>query len=392
MPQPQWIASPKYKGVRWYLHDTRKHGVGFDKCFGIRYQVGGKRVETILGWASSGWTENKAMLEREGLIEAYRRGEGPVTLKEKRAIAETKRLEDEAQAITLAQYWEESFAPSARMSKKEASFLKEESHFRHWLNPVLGSKPLQQITLREWDELLKTMNEAGLSPRMREYVSGTLRRILKHAYHRKIVLDPPPTGKQVGATAPKDNRRMRVLSPSEAEDILTHLHARDIHAYNLTRFAMLTGCRASEAFNLTWEHVDLDAALVTFRDTKNKDSRTIPMSSALVEHLSLLGPGMIGSHVFLKRDGTPYKEAPSAFKSTVQELGLNEGRAPRDKVCFHTLRHTAATRLAEVLGLRDLMDIMGWKVVAMAARYIKSNESTKRKAVESVAIVGGVQL
>jgi len=62
----------------------------------------------------------------------------------------------------------------------------------------------------------------------------------------------------------------------------------------------------------------------------------------------------------------------------------NEGRGARDRVSFHTIRHTVATQLAKSLDVRSLMDIMGWKVVAMAARYIHSNEDTKRAAMAAL--------
>jgi len=42
----------KFKGVRYYEHPTRKHGVTKDKYFTIRYQRDGKRLEEAIGWAS----------------------------------------------------------------------------------------------------------------------------------------------------------------------------------------------------------------------------------------------------------------------------------------------------------------------------------------------------
>jgi len=71
-------------------------------------------------------------------------------------------------------------------------------------------------------------------------------------------------------------------------------------------------------------------------------------------------------------------EAPETFRAVVKSLGLNDGRGERDRVSFHTIRHTVATQLAKSLDVRSLMDVMGWKVIAMAARYIHSNEDTKR--------------
>ncbi len=90
--------------------------------------------------------------------------------------------------------------------------------------------------------------------------------------------------------------------------------------------------------------------------------------------------GTPGQHVFTKADGSPYLEAPSAFRSAVKNLGFNQDYSKRDKLVFHSIRHTVATRLAQRLGPRDLMDVMGWRTVQMAMRYVHGNEDAKMKA------------
>lgn len=62
-------------------------------------------------------------------------------------------------------------------------------------------------------------------------------------------------------------------------------------------------------------------------------------------------------------------------------LQLNEGRAVNERFSFHNLRHMAATDLARVLPLRDLMDYMRWKTPAMALRYMHGNEDAQRAAI-----------
>jgi len=84
--------------------------------------------------------------------------------------------------------------------------------------------------------------------------------------------------------------------------------------------------------------------------------------------------------VFISLKGFPYKEAPSAFRTVVDALKLNEGRDPLDKISFHSIRHSVATELAKRLNIRELMDVMGWRTVLMATRYIKGDEDTKRNA------------
>jgi len=53
----------KYPGVRHRLHPTRKNGIKPDMYFAIYYYVNGKRKDEGLGWASKGWTAEKANAE-----------------------------------------------------------------------------------------------------------------------------------------------------------------------------------------------------------------------------------------------------------------------------------------------------------------------------------------
>lgn len=79
-----------------------------------------------------------------------------------------------------------------------------------------------------------------------------------------------------------------------------------------------------------------------------------------------------------------YRQAPYSFEAAVDDLKLNEGRGKRDRLVFHSIRHSVATRLAQRLGPRDLMDVMGWRTVQMAMRYVHGNEAAKAKALATL--------
>ena len=54
------------------------------------------------------------------------------------------------------------------------------------------------------------------------------------------------------------------LSPEELDRLLSHLPR---HAALIVHFAYLTGMRAGEIFNLTWDKVDLENGLSDWRLT-----------------------------------------------------------------------------------------------------------------------------
>jgi len=104
-----WVKSNKYPGVRFRLHPTRKIGTNPDKYLTIFYKLDGKMIQESLGWTSKkwtelgpegqevkcGWTEKRAAGLLAELQENQRLGTGPRTLKEKRELADRKRVEEE---------------------------------------------------------------------------------------------------------------------------------------------------------------------------------------------------------------------------------------------------------------------------------------------------------
>jgi integrase len=90
---------------------------------------------------------------------------------------------------------------------------------------------------------------------------------------------------------------------------ITAEKAKCLHApknISRARFCFLTGRRASEAFSLTWGAVDFSRGSITFPETKNHDSQTIPMTTALMELFDAMGQGLASGLVLLTSNGAPY--------------------------------------------------------------------------------------
>lgn len=72
-------------------------------------------------------------------------------------------------------------------------------------------------------------------------------------------------------------------------------------------FLLLTGCRRGEAAALTWEHVDVEQAVISIPSsiTKNKQWHTLPLSDFLVALLRRRKLLSVGSdYVFPRKDGS----------------------------------------------------------------------------------------
>lgn len=196
---------------------TRTYGIGKDKYYALFYKHEGKTRCEALGWSSEKWTEGKASEVMSKLRDNRAYGTGPQTvaelkgrIKEEREAEEKTRADKAKQQVSLRDYWHEHYYAFGKRSKKANTFEKEESHFKHWLEPNLGDKPLVSISIEDWDRLMRFFDKANLKPRSKQYLSGTLRRIMKHARDRGIAVTIT-TGKQIGATGDANNRRMRVI-------------------------------------------------------------------------------------------------------------------------------------------------------------------------------------
>lgn len=378
-------------GIRCRLHPTRRHGLKPDKYFVLRFTVDGQKHQEALGWSSESWSLGKAQAELSRLKEAHKTGTGPATLAEKREQAEARRKDEQAtqerearQGVTFDAFWHDDYVIALHNRVKPESWQKEEAHFKFWLSPTLGKLPLREITETDLERVQDKIRAAGLSDRSHEYILGTFRRVWKHAFKRKIVAVECPVGK---LDIPKPvNTRLRVLTPEEIQTLLAELAATDQTAHDLTVFALLTGCRASEAFKLKWEYVDFIREAALFPETKNREPREVFLAQEVLAMLKSRGPGRTGEYVFTKRDGTPYDAAPFSFKTVLERLGLNEGRAPRDRATFHNLRHSAATYAARRgVPVKDMQTIFGWKTPSMVFRYAKGSEDVQRRAMKGLA-------
>ena len=79
--------------------------------------------------------------------------------------------------------------------------------------------------------------------------------------------------------------RVRWLQPEEAEQLIDACAA---HMQPLVTFLLYTGARLSEALYLDWRDVDLSRRHVSFTDTKNGESRGVPLHDRVVAALGNL--------------------------------------------------------------------------------------------------------
>ncbi len=375
----RWITSTK--GVRYKEHPERKHGKRADRYYEIQYKRKGKVYNEVIGWNSDGVTQAECERILATLRENWRTGTGAQTFKEMRennlAKAEAEKTQEQLeQSLTIQAIFDNGYM--GVQLHKSASAIKTEKHLmKNHIAPFFRNTPLKDISATMMDNFLrhivtKKAERTGkpLSTATIKYILAVTRQIWNYALSRGLTTIPYPA-KQI--KPPKaDNKRVRFLSRDEAERLLEALKTRSQDTHDMALLSIFTGLRAGEIFKLQWSEVNLVEGFINIRDRKNSDSSTAWLTPRLQEMLVRRhADRTINDLVFPTKEGGSKSEMSNLFTKVVNELGFNDDmKDMRDKVVFHTLRHTFASwHVQRGTPLKTVSVMMGHKTIAMTERY-----------------------
>ena len=388
------MSSKKYPtqfpGVR-YKEKKRKVNGKPDRHFYIRYRLNGKLKEEVIGWSSEGWNAKKASLVLADLRKAHLTGEGPQTLAEQRAFEnerrEQKRLEKkriENETLSFSDYFRERYFPEAEVNKGWRSYQREDSLHRLWIEPVIGKMPFKDIRPFHLERIKKNLVDAGRSARSIQYAFAVIRQVFNHAIKNEIFAGESPTKK---VTRPKvDNKRERFLKQEESQLLLEDLKVRSQQLYEIACISLHCGLRAGEIFKLTWSCIDCDEGTIRVMDSKGGLNRTAHMTEKVREIFLSKEKAEPTSLIFKNRKGGMIKEVSNAFGRAVKDLGFNNDiYDPRQKVYFHTLRHTFASWLVQSgESLYTVKELLGHSTMAMTERYSHLASKNLKSAIKKL--------
>ena len=141
--------------------------------------------------------------------------------------------------------------------------------------------------------------------------------------------------------------------------------------------ALNTGMRRGEIMELRWENVDLKERIIHIIDSKNNQSRMLPINNTLYDVLKQLpkeNERVFGSN------GLP-RSITNAFRKAVKKVEIKDFR-------FHDLRHTFASYLAmSGCNLRTIQELLGHKNFQMTLRYAHLSQANLRDAVQRLVTI-----
>lgn len=391
----------KRPGVYYREHPSRRHNSKPDRYYIIRHRVDGKQIEEGVGWASEeGWNDVKVSLLLAELKSNQTAGLRPVTLKEKREIAQAEREAEAAEKarleienISFSQVWEKYIFDQEQSGKSPETVRREKSLYKKWLKDDLGSFPLKGIGLIQLERVKKRMHQKGQSPRSRQYAMALIRQVFNWSIGYGLFSGPNP----LAAISKSDKKRLmgigdnanrRYLTPKEAQNLLTALKERSAQMAQIYQISLWAGLRFSEVASLTWGCVKLDSGDLDVLDTKGGKNRSVPMIPELTELFRRKKAGQPSELIFKSRKGGKITQVNKVFPDTVEKLGLNKGITDaRHRATFHSCgRATFASWLVqEGVDLYRVKDLLGHSTIKMTeSRYAHLAPANLRDAVKQL--------
>lgn len=380
----------QFTGIEFYRHETRRHGVKYDCYYRGRFAYRAKTYISGFGWASEGWTPSKAFNKLQEYRNNAKSGQGPTTLKEEQEEREAERARQaEAERIktreniTFSEFFETVYTPIAKQNVKKKTLNTQMGHYRYWLKPVVGKLTFKEITPFHLEKIKKNMLKAGRTPRTLQNCFATFRQTWNLARLQDLVSRDTPTRK---VRIPRfDNKRVRYLSHEETDQLLEALKKHSLQTYDIALLSLHTGLRAGEIFHLDWSDIDLGAGTIFVRDPKNSKDRFAYLTEAAGNMLRNRYSGQAPNEpVFKDTKGKRVKEISNIFGKVVKELGLNESiNDRRQRICFHSLRHTYASWLVQAgTDLYTVKSLLGHSSIQLTERYSHLRQEGLQQAVK----------
>lgn len=233
--------------------------------------------------------------------------------------------------------------------------------FRHWTT-TLGDRDLESIRRKD---ILAELDSLTCGPASRNRYKSYLSAFYRWCIERELCGSNPCSGIRNKKEPPP---RQGWLDAEQLQLLLTECRrSRCTWLEPLVMLGASTGLRKAELLRL--DASDVEAGALVVRISKNGSSRRVPLSPMAQAALDML-----------PKEGKLFPKFPrSAYNQAVKRCGF------KVYICFHSLRHTAATQLSLAgLDVSSMQAVFGWKTPAMALRYSKASEKRAAVVMETV--------
>ncbi|MGZ9570703.1 site-specific integrase [Alcaligenes nematophilus] len=273
------------------------------------------------------------------------------------------------------------------VSPYKKSAYQERSLARAWTCTLLAGRNLARITQQDLqrirDDWMQDRAPATVNRRMA--LLSHLYTVARKDWGYNWLANPVQLVRRPAVNDARDRRlftqiRLYGVSPdecprSEIDWILKYTRSECLPT--IVALAVETGMRRSEIVTLTREKIDLTHGVITLQDTKNGDTRYVPLTPFARDALRkwLVGKPLRG-RIFDVSPGSISRafararlRARKAYEDLCRKYSRRPVRAYFLDLRFHDLRHEATSRLADVFPAHELAKVTGHRDTRMLQRY-----------------------
>ncbi|APA71050.1 integrase [Janthinobacterium sp. 1_2014MBL_MicDiv] len=279
-------------------------------------------------------------------------------------------------------------------------------------NPCYGLPAtlfLHEIQTKHIERLVAKRKAEGDKPATIKHeiglISSTLREMQRLGYktNRDVVFPQLKTSYRLRYLDSNDEAALlRELDPNTVRSGVKTLEARTPEMqrniqdnYDLVIMLLDTGCRYSEAANLPWTAVNLEAGTLNIYRSKVNNEDVLFMTDRLREVVLRRHADRRpdARYLFENKLGTARGYAAQAIKKAMDRAGMNDPDVVKEKggkVTMHTLRHSYASKLVKNgVSLFEVSVLLGHSDPKMTQRYahLAPNDASKK----AVGIINALQ-
>lgn len=243
----------------------------------------------------------------------------------------------------------------------------------------INTQKIRDLTPLKAFELKASLQNRGLSPQTVKHCLSLITRAINTS--KKVGLY---TGSIPAFDTPQfDNKRLRFLSHIEAKLLISCLKKTSPQWADISLFALMTGLRAGEIFKLTASNFDKNNQLVRFYDEKTNHCRCVPINKKAMEILCKNMGRKSSGHIFCNSHGGKWNQVSKKFFMAVENCRLNSNITDkREKIVFHSLRHTFASWLVQDgIQIQIVSQLLGHQNIKTTMRYAHLAPEQGRSAV-----------
>ncbi len=292
----------------------------------------------------------------------------------KTQIVEGKFLDIDQEGDRTFRELSEKYYKEYSPRKAATTRTRDKSLFKH-LNDHFGDSRLSEITPRLISAYKEVRREEGAAPKTINHELG----LMSHAFNMAMKeWEWVKTNPVLCVSRERvDNIIERWLEIDE-EDLL--LDASPQWLKEIIIFAINTGMRQGEILNLKWSNVSLPRGTVSIYEQKNRGRDTLPLNARVLAILKARFDVRPKNQIFVfySETGTTLDASNlrRAFNIAIDKAGI-------EKLRFHDLRHTFATRLIQNgIDVYMVQKLGRWRSIQMVERYAHHQTESLRNSVE----------